>query len=244
MNYYSSDTTTHNYKRSGFLPLLIAGIVGVVLGVGIGNAWATKNFEANTAQYGVGGGPNVQALTPNAHTKAADLRVKLHSLLKEHAVLTATGLKQIYDGKNNEFEITKNAQAQNSQDLSNVIQSVYGAQVKSEFDGLWNDHINQYEAYARALRANNAKGMSDAKQTLDEHSQMLDSLLKAGSNINTDIKGLLDEHVKITLTIVDAYAKRNYADVEKYQKDAYEQAGKIADTLTNVFIKIRPADYI
>src|SRR5581483_3954362 len=108
------------------LMVIVALIVGGLVGYGVGNAQKSITTTGSFPTVGIGGGPRD---TTNALTsKATNLRLSLNKLLTEHGVLATLHLQAIYDGKDTTASMDE--MDSNSEELGKTIESVYGNDAK------------------------------------------------------------------------------------------------------------------
>ncbi len=165
---------------------------------------------------------------------SADLRLNLTKLMIEHAVMASLDLQNLYDGK--DTSPTQNILDNNTNALSAIIAQVYGNDIGSQFNSLWTQHLQDYEQYTVSLKNNDEAGMQQAQENLSNVSQQLGQLLASNNNaVNAgDITNMMNEHVSITLNMIQAYSQQDLAGVVNLMKQGTDQAQAFADNLASV----------
>lgn len=207
-----------NNIYSGLAIAVIALIVGGILGWGLKSTMPTTS---NIPIVGIGGGPG------NSNDQLA-----LNNLLVQHGVLTTLHLQEVYDGKD-----TSSSTQQldnNSQQIANVIGAKYGDKAKNNFLPMWQKHITEYGNYTRALKSNDANAMNTAKSNLASISSDMGKFFNSvDPHISaTQVTNMMNDHIMLTLSIVDAYAHNDPTTMDKQIKAAADQATQFAAYLT------------
>lgn len=166
----------------------------------------------------------------NWNSKSDQLRLKLNILLREHAILGSTALIGIYKGES--VSRLKELLSTNSNRLGTVIGTYYGTQTQDQFLKLWEDHMNEYENYTLAKKNNNTQNMEKAKDNLNTIAEELGKLLQ-GDHLTSDIIAKqMQDHINLTLSVVDETAENDLTELANQMKKGYDQAGVFADTIT------------
>ncbi len=212
-----------NSLKAGSVAVIVAAVVGLLLGY-----WVTKSKQ---------GGSDA----PNPATKAADLRVLLNTLEKEHVALAAAAVRNGFDGVPS-FEASADALDANSVALSEAVGSVYGPEAAEKFLEIWRSHIGFFVNYTVSAKKGDAAGMAKAVEDLGGYADAIaDFLSGANENLPREaVKGLVLEHVGHLKSAVDAYGAGNFAGSYASQHDAHEQIGNIADALAGAIVKQKP----
>jgi hypothetical protein len=246
---------TENTKKNAWWAILLAGFLGTVGGLGLGNYWASSavtstNDSGNGTLYGIGGGPGTTNAPANnsgtnkiaaSTSKAADFRVTMNNLLHEHAVVSANLLQHIYDNKPDVDTLRAQADT-NAQAIAQQIANVYGSDAQNQFLSMWRGHVSDYVDYTNALKSGDQNAVNQAKQKLDGDADMMAQTLASsikGTN-KDELAGLFRDHITLTEKVIGAYANNDPQSVSDNQKQAYDQAGKMADILSSAIIQARP----
>lgn len=210
-------------RRNTYMGLgvaIFALVVGGLIGWGLKS---TMPINSSSPLVGIGGGPG---------GSSDSVQMTLNNLFVQHGVLTTLHLEEVYDGK----DTTASSQQlkDNAQQIANNIGAKYGDKAKSTFLSMWSQHSTEYENYTRALKNNDANGMNTAKSNLAKISSdmgkffnTLDSQLSP-----TQITNMMNDHIMLTLSIIDAYARKDTATMDKQIQAASEQAMQFAAYLS------------
>jgi hypothetical protein len=212
----------------------------LVLGAIIGWVLATQ-YEASRdliqPQAGVGGGPAPTQVTSN--TKASDFRVQVQALVREHTTLAGQYVQKIIEGE--DPSVLKSALDKNTQMLSGIISSVYNGNSGTDFNMLWNDHIQAYADYTNAVKNNDADDKLSIRNSLAGMSDDFERLMDSINQIPVDSIGIfMQDHVLGTLSLADAAEQQDEAKVVDLSNKNLEQAGKFADYLSEIVISEKP----
>lgn len=203
---------------------------------------ALKPYSINTFAQ-------VTALQPSIsdpNTKAADLRVMFNSLLKQHVDLSATAVRDGFDGfGSDEFKASTHALDNNSVAIADTIGTIYGADARGKFLEVWRKYIDYYLFYTMAVKNNNEVDKDEAKAGLDNITNELASLLNtANPNLKADdIRDLGTEHYMNILEIADSYATGDRQGAFDKQNEAYNHIGVIADNMALAIVQQFPGRF-
>lgn len=220
-------------KGSTMMTVIMAVVVGIVLAGG-GLIYINSHKVTNPT--------TTEAMTtPMTNTKAADLRVLLNALERQHVDLAVTATRDGYSGSP-DFKASANALETNTQALGDAIGSVYGDQAKQQFLVQWHRHITDFVNYTVAAKKGDKAGMTAAVNDLGGYIQDTATFF---SNANPNlpkaaVAQLLTQHVTLLKGAVDAYAAGDYAGSFDKQGQAYTQVGTIADTMSGAIVKQYP----
>lgn len=231
-----------NKKNSAIMTGAIAGIIGLLAGSGIGYAARPSEKNTNTAATTVSQNTNTQL--PKTDTKAADLRVLLNSLEKQHVDLASAAVRNGFDGSS-DFQASAAELGKNTQALSDAVASVYGKDAGDQFKKIWESHIGFFVDYTLGAKAGDKAKMDQAVQNLNGY---VDAVSTFFSNANPNlpkeaVAKLVTEHVMLLKGAVDAYGAKDYAGSYSKQTEAYNQIGTIADTLSAAIVKQKPESF-
>lgn len=171
-------------------------------------------------------------------TNPATIRLTLNRLLMEHAILTSLHLRALYDGRNT--DPTRMLLADNAAKIQDVF--VSNSNISSEqFYSIWDEHMRQYERYTVALKNNDANGMTDARNRLNDLANQFGSLLDRNNRAITGemLATHMRNHTNGTLAIMDAYAPQDHDQIIYRTKTALDQAKEFADMLAAAFTNNR-----
>ncbi len=217
-----------------FLSILItAGIVTIVLS-------ATPSFASPHVVFIQSTNTQVNSAF---NSKAANLRLTLNNLLKEHTVMGAIMLGKLYEGKNTTQ--LESLMISNGDQITAIITKTYGTNVGNQFSKLWTEHMQEYKNYTIAEKNGNTTGMNTARANLYTIASQMGNLLgKASKNVSSQtITNLMTSHIDGTLAFVDAIASGNETTAANLMKQGYDQAGQFADGLTHAILLDKPQEY-
>lgn len=213
-----------SYIRTMKLVLLL--IIGI-LAVGAGAAFLSNNNGNQSGfQAGVGGSPqNDNEQDPNLAQRA-----KLHKLLQEHSAVGAIHLQDLYDGE--DTDDTMEQMNRNANELNALLIEISG-QENSELLPLWTRHMEEYESYTLAKRDGDEEQAEQVRENLEttalEFGQIINSMLSDVSE--EDATNAMQEHINLTLSIVDEHAEDDDAAKAVQMTKASAQAASFAETL-------------
>lgn len=209
---------------------------GVVL-TSQGNTTVTTNTQMN-------GGGSVMA-SSGTNTKAADLRVLLNALNREHANLASETLRHVHD-KDASTVAAASSLDDNSLALAQSIEDVYGAEAEAKFLEIWRSHITFFVAYSNASRENDANGMKKAEADLANYVDRIADFL-SGANPNLPraaVHQVVSSHVALLKSTVDAHADGDFEKSHDQQRATDQQIGKeVADTIAGAIVKQYPSKF-
>lgn len=206
--------------------MLAGGLVGYMLGD------RTKNEE------------NMQTSAPvSATTEAANLRVTMNNLLREHVT---TNLEVTYNivsqAPEAKLKGSIDAQTANATAIANAVGAIYGDDAKNAITTPFVAHLTASNNYARAVQAGNenAKTASlEALQTsLREVATVFNSVIPSIS-VDT-LYNALNEHEMLMNDIAREAQSGDYARAYELEAQALTQISAGADVLTNGIIESKP----
>lgn len=176
---------------------------------------------------------------------ASALRVKLSTLLQEHALLAASATGAALGGRNAEFESAAAALDMNSVDLSKAIGLVYGSGAEQAFLALWRKHIGFFVDYtvgvARKDKAKSEKAVNDLVGYTQDFGAFLSG---ANPNLPKDaVAGLVKTHVLTLKDVVDAQASGDSKKAFAAMRMAGMHMQMIADPLAEAIAKQFPGKF-
>lgn len=219
--------------------IVVALIVGLVVGIG-----ATTVAKSNEYTRDLAAAKQAAIVAPTTATKAADLRVILNGLEKEHVALASIATKNGFDGRA-DFAASAASLDENSVKISQAIGSVYGQAAADKFLEIWRSHITFFVNYTVAAKKGDKAGMDKAVSDLGGYIDAIsDFLSTANSNLPREaVKELITQHVTLLKSVVDAHGAADYTKAYTQQNAAYEQIGNIADALSGAIVKQMPAKF-
>lgn len=220
-----------NYSR---VAVVVIALVG--LGVGFGVAKATTRVSTEPAA--------VMTAKPDTATKAADLRVVLNALEREHVDLASQATRNGFDGSA-DFAASGKALDDNSVAISQAIGSVYGADAQAKFLVIWRSHITFFVNYTVAAKTGNKAGMDKAVADLGGYVDAISDFF-SGANPNLPreaVHQLVGDHVTLLKAAVDSYGAKDFATSYTKEHEANVQIGTIANAIAGAVVKQYPEKF-
>ena len=181
-------------------------------------------------------------MAPSADTPAADLRVALNQLLREHVVLATDATGAALGGRQAEFEAAVATLDQNSVDIANAVGSVYGQGAGDAFLPLWRRHIGMFVDYTQGLAANDQAAQQKAVSDLIGYTEDFGAFMNsANPNLPQDaVADLVEEHVLTLKAVTDAQAAGDEAAQYQALREAYAHMEMIALALAEGIVQQFP----
>jgi hypothetical protein len=187
---------------------------------------------------------NPDEYSPEGATESAvDLRVRLDTLLGEHALLAMFATQKGFAGEE-DFEAISAALDGNSRDLADAIGSVYGEEAGRRFlngKALWRDHIGFFVDYTVGLAGKDSAAQEKAVNDLSGYIQAFPAFLGEATDLPDDaLRESITEHVTQLKTQIDRYAAGEYAKAYETAGAAYEHMFMTGDTLAGGIVAQSP----
>ena len=216
-------------RKLGYITIVVLAVIAVFLWSAGRVTRNNNNLQSTGPEYGVGGGPGFD-LSKSGNQTTIDESVKLNALMQEHAINASFHLQDFYDGK--DTGVTSGKLQQNSIEVARFFERKIGVDENS-FLSMWDAHIREYENYVNALKNNDRTGTAEARSSLNNHSTMMGAMInRAKPNIPTsEVARLMNEHVDLTLSVIEAHAKGDTAEKLSQSSKASAQAVAFADAL-------------
>ncbi|HET8884457.1 MAG TPA: hypothetical protein VFM68_03225 [Candidatus Saccharimonadales bacterium] len=213
---------------SAIVALAVGGTAGYAIGMNMEANGSTSNTD--TSQQ--------QAATA---TKAADLRVGLNNLLREHVSVSLDVTRDIVDDSP-DLAASKAAQAANAGDIAAAVGSIYGEEAQAQITELFVDHIEQSNAYAAAVEAGDEAAQEAALVELREYLTDIAAFFSGAiEGLPQDtVYALLEEHETLLNDSVTAYAAGDFARSYELEREALTQVSSIGDALAKGIVNTKP----
>ncbi len=164
----------------------------------------------------------------------ADLRIRLEQLLGHHSALTDRLSRARIRGDVDFAESADAALVSNTEDMQQVIGSVYGEEAAAEFGRVWATHIRDLATYAAAHRQGDRAEMRRARRGLDRYMRALSQFLAEATNGAASagqLRAGLRRHADHLLEQADAFAGRDYQRAYAVARDGYRHTFAIGRQL-------------
>lgn len=220
--------------------VMVAGIVALVLGGGIGYA-AGASMDNGQSASPMANSKQVSVKEPSA--PAADLRVGMNNLLREHVSSSLDVTRSIVDmAPQQDIDGAVAAQMANAGEIATAIGSVYGDEAKTKITGLFVDHIKELNTFASAVangdEAAKTASLKEMETYLHEISAFFSGAIK---DLPEDtVYGLLQKHEKMLNDSVTAYKNGDFNRSYEIEREALTQVSTIADALSSGVVASSP----
>jgi|GEM_PF-1161979 len=197
-------------------------------------------FLVNVQKY-VENNEGSMSAEPTTTTPAADLRVTLNSLLRQHVNL---GMIALYNVIDNDDATAASVEAldDNTNELAATIGSVYGDDAEDAFDKIWSDHIGYFANYATGLRTNDSDMREEAEDELRGYQTKISTFFNGALPAiekSTVVAGSGD-HKDLLIEAMNEYADGDYDAAYATQREADKQIAGIANLLSKEIVKQNP----
>lgn len=174
--------------------------------------------------------PKTTPTTPPLSTEQK--QQTLDTLMGEHALVGGQMLISRYE-RRADFQASKQAVDDNTQQLASQMESLYGVDVKNKFLTIWTNHINAFLDYADAKKLKDNARETIALQSLQKFTDDFSSLLAQGKNVDSymNAQNYFARHVLDEKAILDSYADKNYQKMYSSMHDAYMHATLLSTTI-------------
>lgn len=214
--------------------VLVVGalLIGMLGGFVIGNRNDSDSQTTQTANV---------ASVDSVDSEAANLRVLLNGIQKEHVSLAAAATRAGFDGDPH-FQAAAVSLDENSRELAAAVGSVYGEEAEARFYEIWNSHIGFFVDYTVAAKGGDQAGMNEAVENLGGYVEAISTFLsEANPNLPKEaVAQLVGEHVGLLKDAVDNYGAGDFEASYAKEREARKQIGTIADTLSGAIVKQNP----
>jgi len=216
-----------------------AVIVGIVLALAVGT-FAGYMIKNNMVEMD---SQTSTVTTTASSTKAADLRVTMNNLLREHVSSSLIVTRNIVDGASAEkIEGAKAAQTANAVAIATAVGGIYGEDAQTAITTPFVEHIAQSNNYAQAVADNNMAAQETSLTALRAE------LRKVATVFNSVIPSLpvdtlyeaLNAHEDLLNQAAVAYKAGNYEEAYRLENDALVQISGGAEALSTGIIASKP----
>jgi hypothetical protein len=182
------------------------------------------------------------ALLPADQVAALDapawrLRSELGRMFAEHVVLMVDATRAgMADSP--EFAAAADAMNGNTRDLTQAVDTLFGAAAASRFQSLWADHVDQIMAYTAGVQTHDAKRRDDALAKLHGFEGQFAAFLDNSTNARLASASLARSfalHDEMLLRHADAYAAKDYQKAHDIAYATYDETFDLAGQLADAF---------
>jgi len=176
-------------------------------------------------------------------TKAADLRVALNGLLREHVTTNLTVSYNIIDKVSDEkLQASLDAQTANAVAIANAVGSIYGDEAKAAITTPFVDHLTQSNNYAKAVvngdEAGKATSLAALQTNLQQVADVFNSVIPS---LPADTLYMaLNDHETLMNKVAVAYQAGDYTMAYQLEDEALTQISGGADALAGGILAAKP----
>jgi hypothetical protein len=208
-------------SRTGLIPLAALVVVAAVVG-----AVATAGrSDSSTATPPVGQQALRLAAASAAQAPPRQVRAQFEQLLGLHALLAVRQMRSVVAAAPELQRATEASLRANTDALSQLVASAYGGAPADRFTPLWQRHLADLLAYAKAVAGNDTSAKQTARTLLLADADAYGSWQAEASKGRvkaSDAAAGVRMHVTELMDQVDAYATRDYARAYRIERAAYE----------------------
>jgi len=175
-------------------------------------------------------------------SKAADLRVKLNSLLGEHLVLAAKAVDSALGGRTAEFNAYGGLLNTNGTDIGDMIGAAYGDDAKTKFNGIWSAHNGFFVDYTTGVaKKDEAKKTKAVNDLVNTYIPQFSEFISGATGLPKDtVAELTKTHVLTTKDIVDKLGAKDYPGAIAAIRTAYAHMQMIGNPVAEAIAAKKP----
>jgi hypothetical protein len=208
-------------SRTGLIPLAAFVLVAAIAG-----AVATAGRPGSSAAPPPVGQQAVRlAAASAAQASPRQVRAQFEQLLGLHALLAVRQMRAVVAAAPELQRATEASLQANTDALSQLVASAYGGAPADRFTPLWQRHLGDLLAYAKAVAGNDTSAKQTARTLLLADADAYGSWQAEASKGRvkaSDAAAGVRMHVTELMDQVDAYAARDYARAYRIERAAYE----------------------
>ena len=160
-----------------------------------------------------------------AQASPRQVRAQFEQLLGLHALLAVRQMRSVVATAPELERATEASLQANTDALSQLVASAYGGAPADRFTPLWQRHLADLLAYAKAVAGNDTSAKSTARTLLLADADAYGSWLAEASKGRVhadDAAAGVRMHVEELMAQADAYAARDYTQAYRIERAAYE----------------------
>jgi hypothetical protein len=208
-------------SRTGLIPLAAFVLVAAVAGA-VGTAGRSAS---STAPPPVGQQALRLAAASAAQASPRQVRAQFEQLLGLHALLAVRQMRSVVATAPELQRATEASLQANTDALSKLVASAYGGAPADRFTPLWQRHLVDLVAYAKAVAGNDTSAKQTTRTLLladaDAYGSWQAEASKGRVKVSDAAAGVR-MHVEELMRQADAYAARDYARAYRIERAAYE----------------------
>ena len=175
---------------------------------------------------------------------AADLRVTMNNLLREHVSINIDVNRDIVSNSD-DLAATLEAEYQNGKDLAAAIGSIFGSDAEEAFMELFDEHLEASNGIAEAIEMDDEDLIEEELEELEEYLEEIATFLSGainGLDYETAFSGLM-EHEELVNESTMAFHDGDYDESYRLEAKALTQISGIADALTAGIVMTFPQKF-
>ena len=207
-------------SRTGLIPL-----AAFVLAAAVACAVGTAGRSDLSAAPPVGQHAVRLAAATAAQASPRQVRAQFEQLLGLHALLAVRQMRTVVAAAPDLQRATEASLQANTDALSRLVASAYGGAPADRFTPLWQRHLADLLAYAKAVAGNDTSAKQTAKTLLLADADAYGSWQAEASKGRvkaSDAAAGVRMHVTELMEQADAYGARDYARAYRIERQAYE----------------------
>lgn len=226
---------TNNKVARGVLLAIVGLIIGALVAYPIGHMMGKDDAPKASTTMSV-----------STTTKAADLRVTLNDLLREHVTTNLTVTYNIIDKVSDaKMQASLDAQTANAVAIANAVGSIYGDDAKKAITTPFVDHLTQSNNYAKAVVNSDTAGEATALTALQTNlRQVADVFHSVIPSLSSDtLYSALNDHETLMNKVAVAYQSGDYTMAYQLEAQALTQISGGADALAGGIVASKPDSF-
>jgi hypothetical protein len=205
--------------RTGMVAL-VTFVLAAAVACGPGTAGRAGSSAASPAAD-----HHVMRLAAAAQGSPRQVRAQFEQLLGLHALLAVRQMRSVVAAAPDLGQAAAASLQANTDELSRLVASAYGGAQADRFTPLWQRHLGDLVAYAKAVAGKDTSARKTARAALLADADAYGSWLAGASNGQvqaSDAAAGVRLHVEELMDQADAYAARDYAQAYRIEREAYE----------------------
>jgi len=183
--------------------------------------------------------PGARTAAVDALPAAAEASLRLQSLLGQHTVLAADMMRSRLRGGPDLAQAANAALGKNTDAMSGLIGSLFGADAKTAFAAYWAAHVTALFNYARALADHDDALRAQAQTTIAKFESDLAGFFAAASQgrLPRDAaEAAVRMHIEHLEGQADAYAAGDYSKADRIYRQGYAHAFALGKVLASTLL--------
>lgn len=203
---------------------------------------STTAPSTGTTTTPIGGITSLAATTVTE--KSATFKMQMRKLWSDHVFWTRSYIVSALANLPDQQEITKRL-LKNQEDLGSAIKPYYGEDAGNKLTTLLKTHITTAVDVVTAAKANDNTKFTSANTAWEQNAKDISDFLSSANSQwnNADLLTMMKEHLQIIRDEVNARMKSDWVSDVTATDNAFNQALKMADTLSDGVAKQFPEKF-